>query len=173
VSTPRAVRIPRGPPAPRPVAAGGALVDHRPNVAGSQRAFRFAYLYLFVLLVLDVVLVLLDDSSAEAGRPGVQSGLQLFIGIAIVLAIGSVIFALSPAPRYVDIRADGVIVVGRWGQRSWLPAVEALDLKVVRHFRAGFLSAAPVDIVQVTDRTGRRRTFQVEAGLFDVPAAQG
>jgi len=146
----------------------GVLVDHRPNQAGTQRAFRFAILYVLALVVLDVVLVGLDLSSAEAGRPGVVSGLQLFIGIAILLAIGSVIFALSPAPRYVDVRTDGVVVVGRWGQRTWFAPVERLDPKVLRHYPSGVLSSSSVDMVQVVDRTGRRRTYQVETGLFEV-----
>jgi len=169
VSSPRPVRIPRGPLGPRVPAAGG-LLDHRANRAGTQRAFRFALLYLFALLVLDVVLVALDLSSAEAGRPGVQSGLQLFIGIAVLLAVGSVVFALSPAPRYVDVRTDGVVVQGRWGQRTWFPPVDQLETKVLRHYSAGFLSSEPVDLVQVTDRTGRRKTYQVETGLFGGPA---
>jgi hypothetical protein len=162
------VRIPKGAAAPRTPVAGG-LLEHRMNEAGTQRAFRFAILYLFALVLLDVILVALDLSSAESGRPGVESGLQLFIGIAVLLAVGSVIFALSPAPRYVDIRSDGVVVGGRWGQRTWLPPVEQLETKVARHYPAGILSSNPVDMVQVVDRTGRRRTYQVETGLFAVP----
>ena len=171
MSTPRPVRIPRPATAPRPAASVATLLEHRPNVAGTQRAFRFAILYLFVLVVLDVVLVALDLSSAEAGRPGVQSGLQLFIGIAILLAVGSVVFALSPAPRYVDVRTDGVVVVGRWGQRTGLPPWGELDARVIRHYPAGILSSQPVDLVQVSDRIGRRRTYQVETGLFAAPPA--
>jgi hypothetical protein len=85
VSNPRPVRIPRGPVAPRPVGVVGALLEHRSNEAGTQRAFRFAILYVLVLVALDVILVALDLSSKEAGRPGVESGLQLFIGIAMGL----------------------------------------------------------------------------------------
>jgi len=168
VSSPRPVRIPKGPVAPR-VPVAGALLEHRPNVAGTQRAFRFAILYVFALVLLDVVLVGLDLSSAEAGRPGIESGLQLFIGIAVLLGVGSVLFALSPAPRYVDVRTDGVVVVGRWGQRTWFPPVEQLDAKVARHYPGGILSSKAVDMVQVVDRTGRRRTYQVESGLFAAP----
>jgi len=171
VSNPRPVRIPREPTAPRPAGVVGALLEHRPNEAGTQRAFRFAILYVLVLVALDVILVALDLSSKEAGRPGVESGLQLFIGIAILLAVGSVIFALSPAPRYVDVRADGVIVVGRWGQRALLPPMAQLQTKVLRHYPAGVLSSTPVDLVQVVDRNGRRRTYQVETGLFAEPSA--
>ena len=173
MSSPRPVRIPRGRPAPRAPPSAGLLVDHRPNGAGTQRAFRFALLYLAVLVVLDLVLVGLDLSSSEAGRPGVQGDLQLFIGIAILLAVGSVIFALSPAPQYVDLRTDGVVVVGRWGQKVWFPPVGELDAKVLRHYSAGVLSSNPVDVVQVVDRNGRRRTYQVETGLFAGPTTTG
>ncbi|MCI4373022.1 MAG: hypothetical protein L3K02_05210 [Thermoplasmata archaeon] len=169
MSTPRPVRIPRTPAAPRGPSGTGARVDHRPNEAGTQRAFRFAILYLLALVVLDVILVVLDLSSQEAGRPGVESGLQLFIGIAVVLAVGSVVFALSPAPRSVELRTDGVMVVGRWGQRTLFPPIAQLDAKVLRHYPGGILSAHAVDLVQVVDRAGRRRTYQVESGLFDAP----
>ncbi len=169
MSTPRPVRIPKGIAAPR-APTDGTLRDHRPNEAGTQRAFRFAILYLLALVILDVILVALDLTSAEAGRPGVESGLQLFIGIAVLLAVGSVLFALSPAPRYVDIRTDGVIVAGRWGQKTWFPPVEQLEAKVLRHYPAGLLSSNGVDLVQVADRNGRRRTYQVETGLFSVRA---
>jgi hypothetical protein len=168
VSSPRPVRIPRAPAAPRAPSVG-TLRDHRPNEGGTQRAFRFAILYLIALVVLDVILVALDLTSAEAGRPGIESGLQLFIGIAVLLAVGSVIFALSPAPRFVDVRTDGVVVVGRWGQRTWCPPIEAIETKVLRHYPAGFLSSKDVDFIEVVDRTGRRRTFQVESGLFALP----
>jgi hypothetical protein len=166
VAPPRPVRIPRESSAPRPASALGTLVERRPNVAGTQRAFRFAVLYVFVLALLDAILVALDLSSAEAGRPGVQDGLQLFLGIAIVLAVGSVLFALSPAPRWVEVRTDGVVVGGRWGQRVLLPPLEKLTPKIARHYPAGFLSSAPVDMVEVYDLRGRRHTYQVQAGLL-------
>jgi hypothetical protein len=168
MSAPRPVRIARGPARPREAAAV-SVTDRRANEAGTQRAFRFAILYLVALVALDAVLVGLDRSSAEAGSPGVESGLQLFVGIAIVLAVGSVVYALSPAPRYVEVRTDGVVVVGRWGGRYGFPSLDRLDVKVVHHYPAGFLSSKPVDLVQVVDRTGRRRTFQVETGLFSPP----
>jgi hypothetical protein len=166
MATPRPVRIPRGPASPRPTDVAGSLVERRPNVAGSQRAFRTAFGFLAALVALDLVLVALDLSSSEATRPGVQSGLQLFVGVAILIAVAAVVVALSPAPRYVELRSDGVAVVGRWGQRGWLPPATSLDLQVIRHFPAGWMSSIPVDVVQVTDRAGRRRTYHVQSGLF-------
>jgi hypothetical protein len=169
VSAPRPVRIPRGTPAPStpdPTRESFSLTERRVNAAGTQRAFRFAIFYLIALVVLDLILVALDLTSAEASRPAVESGLQLFIGIAILLAVGSVVFALTPAPRYVDVRPDGTVVVGRWGQQARFPPLESLDAKVVRHYPAGVLSSRPVDVVQAVDRSGRRRTYQVETGLL-------
>jgi hypothetical protein len=173
VSSPRPVRIPRGPPGPRPLSSGGDLVDHRANVAGTQRAFRFAMLYLAVLLLLDLILVALDLTSAEANTPGLQGDLKLFLGIAVVLAVGSVVFALSPAPRFVDMQSNGVTVVGRWGTRVAFPSADRLSVQVLRHYPSGFLSAKPVDLVAVTDVAGRRRSYQVESGLFAPPSGGG
>jgi hypothetical protein len=170
VSTPRPVRIPRGTGSPRPASPAGDLVDHRPNVAGTQRAFRFAMLYLAVLLVLDLTLVALDLTSAEASTPGLQGDLKLFLGIAVLLAVGSVVFALSPAPRFVDVRSNGVVVVGRWGTRVEFAPAERLRVHVLRHYPAGILSSNPVDMVAVNDPAGRRHTYQVEAGLFAPPS---
>jgi hypothetical protein len=122
-------------------------------------------------VVLDVVLVLLDLTSAEGGRTAVQSGLLLFTGIALLLAVGSVLFALTPAPRFVEIRTGGVEVMGRWGQRRWFPPLDRLQLRVARHYSAGILSSRPVDVVEVVDRAGRRRTYQIETGLLE-PSAE-
>jgi len=166
VSSPRAVRIPRSRTAPRSASGSGALVDHRPNGAGTQRAFRFALLYLFVLLILDLVLVTLDLTSSEASSPGLQGDLHLFLAIAVLLAVGSVVFALSPAPRFVDLRPTEVVVVGRWGTRVTFPPVDRLDSRLLRHYPAGWLSSHPVDLVSVADAVGRRHTYQIESGLL-------
>jgi hypothetical protein len=170
MASPRAVRIPRPPSGPRTAPGSGEVTDHRPNAAGTQRAFRFALLYLFILLLLDLVLVALDLTSSEASSPGLQGDLRLFLAIAVVLAVGSVVFALSPAPRSVDVRASGVVVVGRWGTRVEFPSIDRLDARVVRHYPAGLLSSKPVDMVSVTDLGGRRHTYQVESGLLSPPS---
>jgi hypothetical protein len=167
LANPRPVRIPRTPAAPRPAQSAGELIDHRPNRAGTQRAFRFAVLYVLALVILDVILVALDLSSSEGTRPAVLSGLRLFTAIAILLAVGSVIFALTPAPRFVELRTEGVVIMGRWGQRRWFPPLDRLKLHVARHYPAGILSSRPVDIVEVVDRVGHRRTYQLEAGLLE------
>jgi hypothetical protein len=173
VSSPRPVRIPRGSASPRPREGAGGSVERRPNSAGTQRAFRFAGLYLVALLVLDGILVGLDLSSAEASTPGVHQDIELFLGIAILIAVGSVVFALSPAPRYVNVRSDGVTVVGRWGGRVGFPPLGELQLTVLRHYPSGLLSAQPVDVVRMVDRTGRRRTYQLEAGLLGPATGAG
>ncbi|MCI4364617.1 MAG: hypothetical protein L3K10_00920 [Thermoplasmata archaeon] len=169
MAAPRPVRIPRASPTPRAAMTAGDLVEHRPNEAGTQRAFRFAVFYVLALVVLDATLVLFDLSSPVGREPGSESGLGLFTAFALVLAVGSVLFALSPAPRHVDFRTDGVVVVGRWGHRRWFPVAGDLNPKVVRHYPAGLLSSRPVDIVELVDRTGHRRNYQVDAGLFAPP----
>jgi hypothetical protein len=166
VSSPRPVRIPRGPRAPRVAASLGDLVDHRPNTAGTQRAFRFAVVYVVALLILDLILVALDLTSSEASSPGLQGDLRLFLAIAALLAVGSVIFALSPAPRFVDVRTGGVVVVGRWGGRAGFPPLGQIRPQVLRHYPGGFLSSKPVDMVRLVDQSGRQHTYQVESGLF-------
>jgi len=168
VSGPRAVRIPRPRPdrevPPAVVTGPGA---RRVNHAGTQRAVRTTVLYVAVVLVLTAVLTALDLTSAEATRPGVVQGLALFLGVAVLLVVGSAIFALSPAPRYLEVGRDEVVVVGRWGTRRPLRALGALDPRVLKHFPDGFLSTRSVDMVEVSDREGRRRVYQVESGLFD------
>jgi hypothetical protein len=145
----------------------GARPERRLNRGGTQRAFRFALLYVLALVVVDVVLVALDLDSPEAGRAAVEAGLELFLGVAVVLAVGSIVYALTPAPRLVEVGDDRVVVVGRWGHRRSFPPLSRIDSRVVRRYPEGFLSRQPVELVQVTDRRGRRRTYQVEAGLLD------
>ena len=166
---PRAVRIPRARavrPAVRP-AAPADLLDHRPNRAGTQRAVRTTLLYVVAVAVLTAVLTDLDLSSAEGTRPVVLQGLELFLGVAVALVIGSAVFALTPAPRSVEVGASEVVVVGRWGRRRSFGPLETLAPHVLKHFADGILSTRSVDMVEVSDPRGRRYVYQVESGLFD------
>jgi hypothetical protein len=166
MATPRPVRIPRARGPTSPTLSGP--VEHRRNAAGTQRAFRLAGLYLLALIALDLVLVAFDLSSSEAGRPAVVAGLQLFLGVAAVLAVVGVLFALTPAPRAVTLRADQLVVVGRWGSSRVFPPVSEQGPQVLRRFSAGLLSTRPVEMVRLTDRRGRRATYQIEAGLLEL-----
>jgi hypothetical protein len=111
------------------------------NRAGTQRAVRTTLLYMGAVIVLTGVLTALDLSSAEASRPAVQQGLELFLGIAVV--------------------------VGRWGRRRAFGPLSELRPQVLKHFAGGVLSSRSVDMVEVSDRAGHRHTYQVESGLFD------
>lgn len=144
-----------------------SVPEHRPNRAGTQRAVRTTVLYALAVLVLTVVLTVLDLASSEASHPAVQQGLELFLVLAVLLVAGSSIFALSPAPRSVEVRPEEVVVVGRWGGRRVLGPPAELSPKVVKHYPQGFLSSEPVDMVEVSDLRGRRRVYQVQSGLFD------
>ena len=120
-----------------------------------------------MVLLLTAILTALDLSSSDASHPGVQEGLALFLGVAVLLIVGSAIFALSPAPRYVDVTDTTVVVVGRWGTRRTYGPLSALSPRVLKHFPDGMLSSRSVDMVEVGDPHGRRRVYQVESGLFD------
>jgi hypothetical protein len=160
----RPVRIPRASSAPARVAAGAP--ERRPNTAGTQRAFRFAILYVLALAALDGVFVALDLTSSEANRPGLVADLQIFLGLAIVLAVGAVIFALTPAPRWVEVDPRRTVVQGRWGTRREFPPLAELERSVQRRYPAGFLASRPVEMVRLVDRRGRATTYQIQEGLL-------
>ncbi|MGA8664508.1 MAG: hypothetical protein WB809_05525 [Thermoplasmata archaeon] len=169
MSGPRAVRIPRS-RGERPrveVVRPAAISGRRPNRAGTQRAVRTTIVYVTVVLALTLVLTALDLASAEASHPGVEQGLELFLAVAALLIIGSAIFALSPAPRYVEVGEQEVVVIGRWGTRRTFGPLSGLAPRVVKHFPDGVLSTRAVDLVEITDQLGRRRAYEVESGLFD------
>jgi hypothetical protein len=163
VTGPRAVRIVR----PRPAEPGSVEEELRPNRAGTQRAVRTATLFSIAVLALTAVLSAIDLASPEGSHPAVRQGLELFLGLAVLLLVGSALFALGPAPRALLVRADRVVVIGRWGRRRVLGSAADLAPRVLRHFPEGFLSNRPVDMVEVSDLRGRRRVYQVESGLFD------
>lgn len=168
MSVPRAVRIPRAYPARGRTSSDLSLppIEVRPNRGGGQRALRIAVVYVGAISLLTAILLVLGLAGPDAAHPGVQQGLELFVGVAGLLALGSVIYAFSPAPRKVEVRSDAVVVVGRWGRRRRFGALSSLAVQVVRHFPAGALSPRPVDAVRVVDSSGRPATYEVESGIF-------
>jgi len=169
VSGSRAVRIPRdrATPGPGPAAAAQRAPTIRPNRGGRERSIRIAAVYAGAVLALTAVLAALDLTGANASRPGDQQGLELFLGVAFLMVLGSVVYAVSPAPRRVEVRAESVVVVGRWGRRRSFPPLGSLGIQVVRHFPPGPLTPYPVDVVRVTDARDRIATYEVESGLLD------
>jgi hypothetical protein len=169
VSASRAVRIPRGrpPPAGEPPAPLATPPELRPNRGGTERAIRIAGVYSGGILALTVILSALDLSMSDAARPGVQQGLELFLVVATLLAVASILYALSPAPRRVEVRADRMVVVGRWGNRRVFAGPGGPALRVVRHVAPSPLTPRPVDVVRVVDSNGRAVTYEIESGLLD------
>jgi len=168
VTAPRAVRIPRG----RPTGPGALLPatpaapEVRVNRGGFQRAVRIAAVYAGTVGVLTVILSVLDLTSADASRPGVEEGLELFLVVAVLLMVASAFYAISPAPRSVEVRPEEVVVVGRWGRRRAFGPPGSFPVQVVRHFAPGGLSPRAVDVVRIVDLKGRPATYEVESGIF-------
>ncbi len=138
------------------------------NRSATQRALRLSLLYAVVLAALYAFLAVIARSATGGQSPGATAGLALFGGVAVVVGLLGVGLALSSAPRRIELAGDATVLVGRFGQRRRLPPLGALDVRVVRQYRAGLLSAAPVQQVELTPRTkGRRVTFLVEEGLLE------
>jgi hypothetical protein len=180
MATPRAIRIPRptsdssrdspppsalAPRTPAPERTTGP-VELRKNVAGFQRAFRLGTIYLIALVVLYVAFLLLDRSSPGGTSPAAEMGALYFTGIATLLAFGGVVLALNSAPRAIEVRPDSVVVIAWWGRRREFPPLSDLRVSVVRRFPSSFLSATPVEVIQLGDRKGHFRTYHVEEGLI-------
>ncbi len=171
MGTDRAVRIPRGAaaaagPQSPPDAAGRSL---RENRGGSRRAARVAVTYAGSIAALTAILAGYAAAAPEASGPGVAAGVELFLAVAVVLAALSAVYALTPAPRRLEVGADAVVVVGRWGRRrTWGPRAQ-LRVEVVRRIPPGFFSPGPVEVVRLADRLGRSATYELEAGLLDGP----
>ena len=107
----------------------------RPNVGGSQRATRLAALFVAVLAVLFVGFLLYARTVPGGTAPAASNGLLLFSGMFVGFAVVGVVYTLHPAPRAVEVEADHVTVVGRWGRRLRLPSLERLSVSVVRRYQ--------------------------------------
>lgn len=168
MSSGRAVRIPRsGPPSPGAPAPGPVL--RKVNGAGTQRAFRLSILYVVVLGVLYAVLASLEETGPGAGSSGAATDLIVITVLAIGLAVGGVVFALSQAPRAVEFEPNATVVVGRWGRRRPFPALASLAVREVRQYPAGLLSSAPVVAVELRGERGRPTTMMLEKGILEPP----
>jgi len=183
VAAPRAIRIPRvtpaapgappPPPEPRvpepPPDRSVPPVDRRRNQAAIERAYRLAAIYLGALLVLYVGFVLFDRASPGGMSTAAETGVTYFTAItAVVGAVGAVV-ALSPAPRSVEVRADGLVVTEWIGRHRTFPPLGELRVSVVRRYPRSFLSSRPVEMLELGTRAGGRRTYQFEEGLLPTP----
>lgn len=175
MATPRAVRIPRSRPSPAVRASVGPEEDEprdegarprRPNVGGSQRATRLAALFVAVLAVLFVGFLLYARTVPGGTAPAASNGLLLFSGMFVGFAVVGVVYTLHPAPRAVEVEADHVTVVGRWGRRLRLPSLERLSVSVVRRYPAGWLASTPVELIELWGEGVPNRSYLVESDLF-------
>jgi len=174
VATSRPVRIPRSAPPLAGAAKGesretppsGPPGAWRPNVGGSQRAFRVTVLYLVVLAALYVAFVLYDRTAPGGSASPETNGVLLFTGIFAVFGVLGLIVTLTPAPRGVEVATDRIVVVGRWGRRRTLPALERLSFRAVRRYPAGWLADTPVELIEIWGRGTPMRSYLVDSTLF-------
>ncbi len=177
MATPRAVRIPRArtdsaavpstvrgpaePSSPSPL-----KTEVRTNVGGSQRAVRISALFVGTLALLYAAFILYDRTAPGGTASPEGNGVLLFSAIFIVFAVGGAVYSLTPAPRSVEVRPDGVTVLGRWGRRRRLPRLDLLSVGVVHRYPEGWLSDRPVELIELSGEDVRRRSYLVEPGVF-------
>jgi hypothetical protein len=138
----------------------------RPNLGGSQRAVRLAALYVVVLAVLYVGFLLYDRTPPGGTSPAAGNGVLLFTAMFVAFALAGALYTLHPAPRAVEVWADHVTVVGRWGRRRRLPRLGSLSVSVVRRYPAGWLTGRPIELIEVWGEDVPSRSYLVDPGLF-------
>ncbi len=179
MASPRAVRIPiagppapEAPPAPLPSAPTSGA-EWRPNRAGTQRAIRLSLFYVVLLAAIYALFVALERTSPGGTSSGGMDGIYAFTAVAAVLAAGGTLFALTVAPRGIEVGPAATVVVGRWGRRQSFPPPGRLELREVRHYEPGLLSQEGVVAVELARERGRPRTFLLEKGLLSPLRAAG
>jgi hypothetical protein len=135
-------------------------------VGGSQRAIRLASLFVAVLALLYAGFLLYDRTVPGGNAPAASNGLLLFSAMFVVFAVVGVVYTLHPAPRAVEVTANHVTVVGRWGRRLRLPSLELLSVSVVRRYPAGWLASTPVELIELWGEGVPNRNYLVESDLF-------
>jgi hypothetical protein len=177
VATSRPVRIPKARvpappvstpegPAHDPTAPDPGRVERRENRGGSQRAIRVTALFVLTLGALYAAFALYDRTAPGGAASPVGNGLLLFTVVFLLFAVVGAAYSLSPAPRAIEVAADRVTVVGRWGRRTRLPPLERLWVVVARRYRSGFFSAREVELVEVSGEDTPRRSYLVDSDLF-------
>jgi hypothetical protein len=140
--------------------------ERRENVGGSQRVIRLTVLFLVTLVILYSGFILYDRTAPGGTAPAASNGELLFTGIFVLFAVVGALYTLTPAPRAIVVGSDRVMVVGRWGRRRALPALDLLQVSVVRRYPAGFLANTPVELIELSGEDVPRRSYLVEAGLL-------
>ena len=142
-------------------------IERRVNVGGSQRAVRITAVFVATLAALYVAFVLYDRTAPGGTSSPEGNGILLFTVIFVLFAFGGAVYSLTPAPRAVEVEPGAVTIVGRWGGRRRLPSLDRLAVGVVHRYPAGWLSSRPVELVELSGEDVRRRSYVVEAGLFE------
>ena len=189
MATSRPVRIPRTtlrpaptlraePPAePEPPSTSTARLpgEWRPNVGGSQRALRVTLLYLLVLGALYVGFLLYDRTAPGGTASPATNGVLVLTGLFAAFALVGSFYTLTPAPRGIEVAADHVTVVGRWGRRRVFPSLEQLSFRVVRHYPPSLLAETTVELIELWGRGVPVRGYLVGEELFTgaTPAERG
>ena len=119
------------------------------------------------LTVLYAAFVLYDRTLPGGTSPAVGNGILVLTVLFLVFLVVGTLYTLTPAPRWVELFPDGVTVVGRWGRHRTLPPLERLTVVVVRRYPASWLSDHDVELVELSGGGSARRSYLVEANLFD------
>ncbi len=174
MGAPRAVRIPRA--GARGAASESAGIGPRPvpssipadklrNRAGTQRVVRLTAIYLIALAALYLGFALYARTAPGGSGPAGRIELLEFSLVAAAIGVAGAVLTLSPAPRAIVPRADGFVVVGRWGRSvEWAP-LRDVTVRRVRRYPVGLLSEGPVESLEVSGVGHRARTYLLEAGL--------
>lgn len=142
------------------------IAELRRNGAGSQRAVRLTALYLVVLAIIYVAFVLYGRTVPNLSSSAIANGLFYLSLVFALFAVAGVMLTLSPAPRWVEVTPDHVIVEGRWGRRRELPPLSQLTIRVARKYSPGWLASEAVALVEVWGEGTPVRSYLVTEDLF-------
>ena len=159
------------PRSPKEIPTEPLSPTRRANGAAVQRARRLTLTYLVGLSLIFLLFATLSRFSSVGGSSGAIGGLVLFGEIALALGTIGVLVGLSSAPVAVERTPEALVVHGLLGYRRTFPAGEGLSTRIVRRYPAGWLSAEPVESVEVASR-GVHRTYWFEAGLVPEESAR-
>jgi hypothetical protein len=87
-------------------------------------------------------------------------------GLFAAFALVGSLYTLTPAPRGIEVAADRVTVVGRWGRRRVFPSLEQLSFRVVRHYPPSLLAETTVELIELWGRGVPVRGYLVGEELF-------
>ncbi len=170
----RAIRISRPssaaplgvPSAPPPGATRASPPSRRlENTAASRWAMRLGLLYALAVMA-GYYLFLVLGEAAPGGRSAAELDDLAVLGIlaALIAAAGFAVI-LRGAPRAIELRPDGWIVLERFGGSRYYPTSREFRFRRKRTFRGG-LAPAPVASVQIGSGPVLR-TYWIDESLLE------